>query len=276
MTEQVVDQLESATEAAAIFSHCLGGAFIAAGGKGAGLGCSLEQRGCLGFDDGHVFGYRQVGLGQGGELTHFALGDDAGGARQDIENAHVACLDHQGECAGEQEVANQDRSRRAPDVFGGRLAAAQIAIVDHIVVEQGRGVDEFDCRGEAGDRHAALAANRAGRSQRQEGAQALAAGGNQIARKIRNCGDGAGGALGQELLDLLQVRAQQRREAIHRNGRPDVSWLDFSLGSQIEPLGADAKQLHAAAYSYDIWRVRPWSRNRNPIPCAPRVTMSLS
>ena len=126
IVQQVIDDLEGAAEAAAIFAHRVGGGVIVRCRVGAGAGGGLEQGGSLGFDDGHVFADRQVNLAERGELADFAFGDDTAGARQDVEDAHVARLGHQRERAGEEEVADEDGGGRAPDIFGGGLATAQV------------------------------------------------------------------------------------------------------------------------------------------------------
>ena len=65
--------------------------------------------------------------------------------RQHVERA---VLHHQLEGAGEQEVADQHRGLVAPHRVGGGLAAAQRAVIDHVVVQQRGGVDELDAGGE--------------------------------------------------------------------------------------------------------------------------------
>ena len=61
-----------------------------------------------------------------GELADFAFGDDAAGAAEDVENAQVARFGHQGEGAGEEEVADEDGGGGAPHILGGGLATAQV------------------------------------------------------------------------------------------------------------------------------------------------------
>src|SRR5690606_26444964 len=55
VVEQVVDDLEGAAEAAAVFAHRVGDGLVIRRGAGAGAGGGLEQGGGLGLDDGHVF-----------------------------------------------------------------------------------------------------------------------------------------------------------------------------------------------------------------------------
>ena len=89
-----------------------------------------------------------VGVVRGDELQHLALGDHRRGARQDLQHLERAVLDHELEGAAEQEIADQHRRLVAPDRVGGGEAAAQVALVDHVVMQQRRGVDELDRGGE--------------------------------------------------------------------------------------------------------------------------------
>ena len=55
-----------------------------------------------------------------------------------------AWLDHHAERLAEQEVAHENAGLVAPQHARGQLAAAQFAFVDHVVMQQGRGVHELD------------------------------------------------------------------------------------------------------------------------------------
>ena len=59
-----------------------------------------------------------------------------------------ADLDHHLERLAEQEIADQDARLVAPQHAGGELAAPHFALVDDVVVQQRRGVHEFDGGGE--------------------------------------------------------------------------------------------------------------------------------
>ena len=65
--------------------------------------------------------------------------------RQHLERA---VFDHQLEGTGKQEVAHQHRGLVAEHRIGRGEAAAQQALVHHVVVQQGGGVDELDAGGE--------------------------------------------------------------------------------------------------------------------------------
>ena len=107
------------------------------------------------------------------QLQHFALGDPVGGIGKDRLHLHRFQLDHQLEAARIQEVADQHAGRVAPDRVGGFTATAQVGLVDHVIVKQGRGVDELDHRGQLVRIRAAVV-ERAGRQQQQHRSQALA------------------------------------------------------------------------------------------------------
>src|SRR3546814_13422613 len=63
-----------------------------------------------------------------------------------LEHPQRPILDHHLERAAEQEVADEHRGAVAPDHVRGLAPAAQVRLIDHVVVEQSRGVDEFDGR----------------------------------------------------------------------------------------------------------------------------------
>ena len=125
-----------------------------------------------------VLGGRRV-LG-GGELHDLAFGDHRGGLRQDVERVERADLDHHPEGLAEQEVADQHARLVAPDHAGGELAAAELALVDDVVMEQRRGVHELDARRELDVAFAAIAAHFR-RRERQHRPEPLAAGSDQMA-----------------------------------------------------------------------------------------------
>ena len=78
------------------------------------------------------------------ELQHLALGDGIGGIGQNLHDAHAVEPHHHLKGAGVQEIAHQNAGGIAEHLVGGLSAAAQGGPVDHIVVQQGGGVDEFD------------------------------------------------------------------------------------------------------------------------------------
>ncbi len=86
-----------------------------------------------------------------------------------------ADIDHHLERLTQQEIADENTGLVAPDRARRALAAAQVAFIDHIIVQEGRRVHEFD-RGCKAHMAIALIAEHAGGGQGHHRAQALAAG----------------------------------------------------------------------------------------------------
>ena len=157
------------------------GAHLAGGGE-QGRGLALDHL------EVAVLGGGEVVLR--GQLQHLALGDGRRGARQHGQHLERAVLHHELEGAGEQEVADQDRGLVAEHRVGRGEAAAELALVHHVVVQQGGGVDELDAGSEVGVARAGVAAQPGG-GERQQRAQPLAAGGDDVRGKLRDERDGA-------------------------------------------------------------------------------------
>ena len=178
--QRVIDQLEGNAQVAAIGLKC--GLF--AGGAlrhhRAYFGCGREQRRRLGHDHLHVGVLGGRGILRDGELQHLALGDHAGGVRQDAQRFERGRLHHHLEGLAQQVVAHQHARLVAPDDACGLLAAPEVALVHHVVVQQRGGVHEFDRGGELQVVFALIAAHARG-GQRQHRPDALAAGVDQVA-----------------------------------------------------------------------------------------------
>jgi len=79
------------------------------------------------------------------ELQYFALGDDARGRGQNVEHAQASRFDHQLESAAKQEIADQDCWALLPHtILAAILPRRSAPGVHHIVMQQRRGVNEFD------------------------------------------------------------------------------------------------------------------------------------
>ena len=183
VVDRVVDQLEGDAEMAAVRVQRGLLAFGPLGdhrGDAAGGG---EQRRGLGVDDVEVAILAELDLARGGELVDLAFRDHGGGVGKDLEHLQAAVLDHQLEAAAEQEVAHEHARGVAPDDVRGPFAAAQIAAVDDVVVEQGRGVDELDRGGKAMVARPGIA-DQPGAAQRQHRTHPLAAAGDQVAGEL--------------------------------------------------------------------------------------------
>src|SRR5690606_30561898 len=103
-----------------------------------------EQDAGLAIDDLEIDLFGDVRVMAVHELHDLAGGDLAGGLGHDLHDAHLVDLDHQLECAAVQKVADQDACFIAPDAVSCLPSAAHVGVVDHVVVQQGGGVNEFD------------------------------------------------------------------------------------------------------------------------------------
>ena len=137
----------------------------------------------------------------------------------------AADLDHHLEGLAEQEIADQHARLVAPQHAGGELAAAHVAFVDHVVVQQRGGVHEFDRGGEL-DMAVAAVAGELGHRQREHRPQPLAARGDQVVGDFRDHGDVGAGARQDGRVDALHVGGHQVVEAFERARARTFKWDD--------------------------------------------------
>jgi hypothetical protein len=108
----------------------------------------------------------------------------------------------------EQVIANQHAGLIAPDQPRRAPSPAQVAFVHHIVMQQGCRVHELDCRRQVDVVVALRITAHPGRCDGQHGTQPLAAGINQVLRKLRDQIDMRFGMLQNLRIDLLHVWRQ--------------------------------------------------------------------
>ncbi len=143
------------------------------------------------------------------KLHDLAFGDDRSGGGEDVERIERTDIDHHAEGLAEQEVADQHARLVAPDHARRLPAAAQIALVDDVVVEQRGGVHELDRCRELDVAVAGIAEHLRG-GERHHRPQALAAGRDQMVGDLRDHLD-VGAGLGQDqLVDAAHVGRGQR------------------------------------------------------------------
>ncbi len=142
--------------------------------------------------------------------------------------AQRAVLHHQLEGPAEQEIADQDRRLVAPQRVRGVAAAPQVAGIDDIVMQQGRGVDEFDRGGERDMAVAAIAAQ-PGAAQGQHRPQPLAAAGDDMTGELRDQPDRAVHAIDDQPVDLFEVALQQPRQRVERRLEARTHPIDTRL-----------------------------------------------
>src|SRR5581483_3491134 len=144
-----------------------------------------EQGRGLRADDVEILIFVSVDLALGGELVDLALGDHRGGVAENLEHLQAAVLDHQLECSGKEEVADQNARRIAPDEIRRSLAPAHSRAVDDIVVEKRRCMNELDRSGELVMASAWIAEQGAA-AEGQHRPHPLAAAGDEMAGKLRD------------------------------------------------------------------------------------------
>jgi hypothetical protein len=187
------------------------------------------------------------------QLQHFAFGDHVGGVGQHAHHAHVVDLDHHLEGARVEEVADQHRRGVAEHRVGRAAAASQLRLVDHVVVQQGGGVDEFDHRRQQ-VMVVALVTERARHQQQQHRAHALAACADDVVGDRVDQRDFGGQAHPDHAIDLGEVIGKYREQV----GWFHVAqfWSGGTAGAA-GPSGARAaapfRQASAARESAIIW-----------------------
>ena len=251
VVQRVVNQLEGGADVDAEVGERLFLALGAAGDDGADAAGGGEEGGGLALDDVEVAVVlgREVVLGD--ELKHLAFGDGGGRFGEDAENFQAAVGRHELEGAAEQEVADEDGGLVAEHGVRCGEAASEAALVHHVVVQEGSGVDEFHAGGEvdgagtAAVCEARLVAAQAGAGECQDGAQALAAGGDQVSGELRDerhlalhVGDDdavAGGeVVGHELGERRQrILARMRRG--RQGGRRDHGLIHPAYSISADP-----------------------------------------
>ena len=83
------------------------------------------------------------------ELQDLAFGDEVGRFGQHLHHAHVSDLDHHLEGARIDEIAHEHGGGIAEQCVGGRATAAQRRLIDDVVVQERRRMNEFDDGGKA-------------------------------------------------------------------------------------------------------------------------------
>ena len=114
-----------------------------AGDNGADLAGGRDQSGSLVLDDREVVGHRHRGVAVVIQLEDFAFGHFPAGVRQHFIDGMGAELHHLPHGFGIEIVAHQNADLIAPHLPGALASPADIGIVDHIVMQEGRGMDVF-------------------------------------------------------------------------------------------------------------------------------------
>ena len=161
----------------------------------------------------------------GGELVDLALRDHAGGAGENLQHLEAAVLHHQLEAARKQEIADQHARGIAPDDVGRPPSAPQARSIDHVVVEQGGGVDELHRGGElVMARALIIEQTRAG--QRQHRPHPLAAAGDQVPGKLGDQRHLALHAIEDHGIHMIEIGGDQLDHRIERGRARSADGMD--------------------------------------------------
>ena len=208
VVEHVVDDLERRAERLAVVGAMRLGLHVGSRQHGGQAAAGLEQLGGLGADHAQVGCLVERGVMHVHELQHLALRDHVGRVGQYLHHAHLAGVDHHLEGARVEEVAHQHAGGVAEHLVGGIAAAPQRRLVDHVVVQQRRGVDELDHGRQAVA--ARVGATQCAAGQQQQGrAHTLAAGADDVLRDLADQRHVAVQAVLDHAVDRLHVGGDQ-------------------------------------------------------------------
>ena len=174
---------------------------------------AANKRSGLGADDGEIGVLGRLGVLGGGELHHFALGDHRGGAGKHLETGERANFDHHLEGLAQEEIADQNARLVAPKHPRRVLAAPHVALVDDVVVKEGRGVHEFDRGGELDVALAAIAA-KARRRQGQDRTHPFSPRGDKVVGDLRDHRHLRSRPRQNGLIDLGHVASDERSQRL--------------------------------------------------------------
>ncbi len=223
--QQVVLNLEGGADLEAELPHPARDGFARPGPGRPELTGQGDQGGGLAFDNVEVVRLGKIEPARGRHLEHLALADDRGDLPDAQGDGLVFERAAQVEGLGD-EIVPQHHGRLVAAAFvDGVTAAAEVGLVEHIVVNEGRHVDHLDHRGD-GDRRLGepLAGQRGvgrqGREKGQGGAEHLAAVALDMGAELGDGPDGGGELVAEPGLDAAQPGRQDRRDG--RGGRGGV------------------------------------------------------
>jgi hypothetical protein len=184
------------------------GGFVSAGGQRSQTRAGGEQAGGFAIHQLHVIGFGDVDFAQAFQLKQLAFHHHLGEADQQVEHVEVAFAQGNLEGLHVQPVAGKHAGVVAPDGICRWTAAARARGVDHVVVHQRGGVDHLHHGGHA---HGGIVdfAHQPRGKQNQNGAQALAATGLQVASNGGDRIDTGHRLETDDALHLLQIGLDQ-------------------------------------------------------------------
>ena len=144
--EQIVDQLKRNAQAEAVLAQRLLALGADLAEHAADLGAAAEQIRRLAPDDVEVLVFGDVRVAVLGQLEQLAFDHPQRDVAQEAHDVERVVRQRQRHRLDVQVVAEQHRDVVAPARMHGEAPAAQIRVVDDVVVDERRGVDELDDR----------------------------------------------------------------------------------------------------------------------------------
>ncbi len=231
-----------------------------------------EQYGALSLDDLEIETLADIDVEAAFELQEFALGDALDRGGKDLEDFDAAILDDHRRGPGIEEVPGQDGPLVAPDRIRGGPAPAQGRGVHDVVVEQGRGVQQFD-RGGDPDASRPRIITEFRRQQEQGGAQAFASGAQQMGAQF-----GEQGQIrmqlapqrplhqGQGRLDPFEHPRKDQRPGLAVAVRRQLLGIGRGIGHRPEPSGKAPERQRDPSQKVFIFR-HLWIKSDTPSSC---------
>ena len=144
--EDIVDELKCGPQMSAISSHRFFDFLTRVTQNRAHPRRRFEQLSCLVANDLQVAFLIQIGIAAVHQLQHFAFSNHIGRIGEHPQHGHVLHAHHQLERSRVNKIAHQNRGCVAEERVRGRLAPTQTGLVDYVVMQQRRGMDELDHR----------------------------------------------------------------------------------------------------------------------------------
>src|SRR5208282_1018734 len=225
--EDIVDDLEGNAEIAAVLAEAL---FLGGGGASQDAAYSHadgKQTGGFAVDEIEVL-LRRNQLAQFLHLEEFAFDQLLGQFDHHIQDAEIALLHGDLKGLHVEPIAGEDAHRVAPLRIGGGTAAADLGLVNNVVVDERGGVDDLDHRGQFYGA-ISLVAEKFRRKEQEGGTDALASAGTQVLAYLGDGGD-IGHCVASELIfDRSNIVAQQVEDLFAVDGRRGTQFLTCSL-----------------------------------------------
>src|SRR3989442_8244554 len=167
-----------------------------------------EQARGLAIGHFEIFVFRNIQLAEPGELEQLSFHHHLGQPDQEVEDFEIPLGQSDVEGLHVKPVAGQDARMVAPTRVGRGMAPPGFSLVNHVIVNERRGLEKLDDGAEAEGGSALVPAHLA-REQHQRRPDPLAAVQVQVLTNLRDGAHTRGGLLRELFLDLLEVRADQ-------------------------------------------------------------------